>query len=818
LGNSQFSAPRDNRGLAISPDGRYLYAGYNNGPEVRKIDLTKADYTEATVARTTVSRGKAITVDDQGRVYLAEGGSIKILDANLSSVQYTISGAGLVAKCEGIAVQRDGETLVLYATERGGPNTLTRWVLTENGGVITGAARAGLDGDGVITIAGASDMRGLAIDSAGRIWIADPSATTGNGKVFRVDSDGASLISNAAVPNPYAIAFKGDQVLVTGGYQRVISVLDIEDLSITDTLTPPLADLELDPDGNSSVGSLTGIVVTANGFYVTNEAGQTANEKSTYGVDDANSGDVDGKHYTDLTHDDNDPILFAANPPSSVPSLTVRVQDSLGNPVEGVVITHAIGSPNGGWQTFGTTGADGTVSRTDLTVGTDYHFYASYNASNSLTQVVTFDGDDLVTFQTVPVKVKVETCTGTAVEGAGVTYGSVTGGFLTFGSTDATGITSRELFPGYERTFYANFNNTKSALQTVTIADQVDPLVVFKTTTVTINYAGSINHGSANGGWYPFTKPSMEMFAGTHTFLVNGTQVPVQVSGCSLTAGTLTVKFPGISSVHTYLRKTDSVAGTATGQPIAEQTHKTDQAVFTSLPNGVYDLVLVKGAKTKIVDDVVVIGDQNVENLVATLTVNFPGISSVHTYVKLDDGAVGTVGAGVDERTYKDNSTSLAVLKGAYDVLVVKNAKQLVVDSVDCTGSTCEVTDIVKTLTVNFPGISSVHTYVKLDDGAVGTVGAGVDERTYKNDTTSLVVLKGMYDVLVVKNAKQLVVNSVDCTDTGSCTVDDIVATLTIKFPGMTSVHSYVKLPDGIDNTATGGGVDSAPTKIVRSR
>jgi hypothetical protein len=57
LGSPQAAAPRDNRGLAISPDGQYLYAGYNNGPEVRKIDLTQADYTTATVARTTVSRG-----------------------------------------------------------------------------------------------------------------------------------------------------------------------------------------------------------------------------------------------------------------------------------------------------------------------------------------------------------------------------------------------------------------------------------------------------------------------------------------------------------------------------------------------------------------------------------------------------------------------------------------------------------------------------------------------------------------------------------------------------------------------------------------
>ncbi len=327
LGNSQITAPRDNRGLAISPDGQYLYAGYNNGPEVRKIDLTQADYTTATVARTTVSRGKAIAVDDQGRVYLAEGASIKILDANLSAVQFTIS----TTKCEGVAVQREGGTLALYATERGGPNTLTRWALTESGGVITDASPAGLDGDGVITITGASDMRGVAVDSSGRIWIADPSSTIGNGKVFRVDSDGTGLVSNTDVPNPYAIAFNGDEVLVTGGYQRIISVLDIDDLSLVDTLIPPWSSMELDPDGGDGQGSLMGIVVTPDGFYVTNEAGQTADEKSTYGVDDGYSGDVSGKHYTDLSNDDNDPILFATNPPSVSPNADATIHVHTGD-------------------------------------------------------------------------------------------------------------------------------------------------------------------------------------------------------------------------------------------------------------------------------------------------------------------------------------------------------------------------------------------------------------------------------------------------------------------------------------------------------
>ena len=312
LGQPQGTSPRDNRGLAISPDGRYLYAGYNNGPEVRKLDLTQIGYTAMTIARTTVSRGKAIAVDDEGRVYLAEGGAIKIMDANLAGVHYTITGAGVVTKCEGVAVTRESGKLVLYDTERGVPNTLTRWELTESGGQVTNAVRAGLDGDGVITITGASDMRGCAVDWLGRIWIADPLATTGTGKVFRVNNDGTGLVS-VDVGNPYAISFNGKEVVVTGGYQRLVTVLNSDLSGSPWTFTVPWTDLELDPDGQGNVGMLSGIAFAPNGggFYLTNEGGQTANEKSTYGTVDGNSGWQAGKFYTDLYNDDNDPILYA---------------------------------------------------------------------------------------------------------------------------------------------------------------------------------------------------------------------------------------------------------------------------------------------------------------------------------------------------------------------------------------------------------------------------------------------------------------------------------------------------------------------------
>lgn len=236
----------------------------------------------------------------------------------------------------------------------------------------------------------------------------------------------------------------------------------------------------------------------------------------------------------------NDGVGDACSP--VIPTLSVEVKDSLGNPIEDALVIYAVGSPNAGWQTFGTTGVEGTVSSTALTVGTTYYFYAQYNSSTSLQQNLVFDGDDTVTFQTIPIKAKVETCTGVGLEGAFVTYGSVNGGFNNFGTTGSDGLVSNELFPGNDRTFYARINATTSAIQTMTVADTPDPLVTFNTTAVTIQNSGTIAHGSANGGWYPFTKPTMEMFAGTHTFLINGVQIPINIGDCNYTSSVAIVK------------------------------------------------------------------------------------------------------------------------------------------------------------------------------------------------------------------------------------------------------------------------------------
>ncbi len=144
---------------------------------------------------------------------------------------------------------------------------------------------------------------------------------------------------------------------------------------------------------------------------------------------------------------------------------------------------------------------------------------------------------------------------------------------------------------------------------------------------------------------------------------------------------------------------------------------------------------------------------------------NFPGISGVHTYVKTDDGVAGFGGGDVDNRTYKNNTTSLVLLKGTYDVKVVKGAQANIYESVNCTGITCTIDNIVATFTLNFPGKTGVHTYVKTDDGmANSATGGDVDNRTYQNNSTTLVLLKNYYDVVVKIGTETYILDEVDCT------------------------------------------------------
>jgi len=308
FGRAQKVSPRENRGLALSPNGRSLYAGYvhsfNNSGEVRRIAVDIADYDRATLAILPGVSGKAIATDDTGRVYLGGPGGITVYHADLARRQLSIPAG----PCEGVATAREGTRLILYATDREA-GKVRRWTLTEQSDSVASAVAEGLSHSGEAAVVGALDLRGIDVDAKGDVWVAD---LKGN-RVYKMNREGV-VVGSATVATPIDVACEPGRTFVTQYMERTITVLG-ERMDVLDTLRVPWRELELSPTGNSEYGALSGITLVAGGFMVANETGQTADQKSTYGREDDFTDLIGGKVYRDSFGDDDEPILRVTWPP-----------------------------------------------------------------------------------------------------------------------------------------------------------------------------------------------------------------------------------------------------------------------------------------------------------------------------------------------------------------------------------------------------------------------------------------------------------------------------------------------------------------------
>lgn len=317
VGLNQSTAPRNNRGLALSPDERFLYLSYVlNKYLVRKIDLSvvdPADNHNAVVAQLILPSGsqpaRDIATDDRGRVYLALGDKIEIYNANLQTPPlHTISG---FTACEGVAVRREKGKLAVYATDRL-DKTLERFVLSDGAGeAIIPLRKGGLDGDGEVPIAGANSPAGLDIGKHGSIWIAD----AGKGKVYRVNAAGKTADSTVVErAMDVAIDTTRGEVFVSQYTRRTIKVLNINNGKIKRTLAPPAAGLKVSLDGEARFGALCGIDVAScpqallsPRVYVANEKGRSILAGNPLDSPFSNVGDNQ-----DVKAADTDPVLVVA--------------------------------------------------------------------------------------------------------------------------------------------------------------------------------------------------------------------------------------------------------------------------------------------------------------------------------------------------------------------------------------------------------------------------------------------------------------------------------------------------------------------------
>lgn len=271
---------------------------------------------------------------------------------------------------------------------------------------------------------------------------------------------------------------------------------------------------------------------------------------------------------------------------------------------------------------------------------------------------------------------------------------------------------------------------------------------------------------------------------------------------------TLQVNFNGLSSVHTNIRISDGIGNSATGASIKKSNRKNDSTTVT-IPQGIYDLVIQKGSGVLIIDNV----DCNsasctVNDIVATLTINFPGLSSVHSSVHIPDGTDGQ--ASGEQITKKNRQTDQAViplLRQIVDVNIRKNAGNIVVDNVDCRSGDCEINELTANLTVNFPNMKSVHTAVRLPDNTAGQAnGEEVTHKNWQNEQAQITVFRSNYDLYLRNGSGFLVVDNIDCS-TGECLADNLTSTLTVEFPGLNNVNTAAYNPDQLANNVSGDQV-----------
>jgi hypothetical protein len=276
---------------------------------------------------------------------------------------------------------------------------------------------------------------------------------------------------------------------------------------------------------------------------------------------------------------------------------------------------------------------------------------------------------------------------------------------------------------------------------------------------------------------------------------------------------TLDVSFPGLSSTHVYAHVADGAPGSY-GQQVVSSTWNSDGSSLT-LMQALYDLRVVNGPMVTILDDV----DCRAATCsaavpLATLTIDFPGLTSAHMYAHVADGLVGTYGQQVLSSTWKSDTTSMILMRGTYDLRAVHGPSSLVLDDLDCRGGSCHVSVPLTTLTVTFPGLTNAHVYAHLADAVTGSYGQQVASSTWRSDSTSLVLLQGAYDLRVVHGPATTVLDGLDC-QASTCAVEVPLARLTAEFPGRSSVHTYVHMPDGAPASAAGQQVSGSTWKAM---
>ena len=196
--------------------------------------------------------------------------------------------------------------------------------------------------------------------------------------------------------------------------------------------------------------------------------------------------------------------LGASNILAQSYTVTVKLLDSNNNGLPDGEVKYY----NGGWQLLGTTDGTGTVSglvpKHPNTNNRD--FLMQYKAGRDYSQkAVDITTNPTLTYQTVPLTIKLETCDGTPLDGTAMQY---IGGWQDLGPTPIT--VERLPNPSTNYAIGMNFDNRKDLTTFNAVNPATTPEVIFKTTKITFSNNTVFWY---NGGWKTFTSPK-EVLAG----------------------------------------------------------------------------------------------------------------------------------------------------------------------------------------------------------------------------------------------------------------------------------------------------------------